>query len=254
MSLKKLLPDYLLRSKISKKVRNFFNIRPSIDILDYSRKNLSVSDAFFWRVDNNFYTIFKFTRTLKLFYNILDEDINIIFFDRHNKFLKQINIGSEQISEIIIDKNFFETNEEYGVFYVFHSVSKKLNTIIRNSCYCGYSKNGNIPSMLHGNTVTAYSEISTKKMDFGIGGLSTFSNKTYTVQNNYEMDKVEIMLVNPTKNKLKITVNDLNFNLEGGNSLLLKVKDKLIKIKSKCYLLRPIVFTYKNEYLDVHHG
>ena len=65
------------------------------------------------------------------------------------------------------------------------------------------------------------------------------------------MDKVEIMLVNPTKNKLKITVNDLNFNLEGGNSLLLKVKDKLIKIKSKCYLLRPIVFTYKNEYLDL---
>ena len=59
MSLKKSLLTKVAKSKLSKKIRNILNIKPSFDLVDYNTKNISVSDAFFWRTDNEFETIFK---------------------------------------------------------------------------------------------------------------------------------------------------------------------------------------------------
>ena len=48
-------------SKLIKNLRNLVGIRPALTIIDSNKKNLSTSDAFFWRTDNNFKTIFQFT-------------------------------------------------------------------------------------------------------------------------------------------------------------------------------------------------
>ena len=63
------------------------------------------------------------------------------------------------------------------------------------------------------------------------------------------------MIINPTKAKLKISVNDKTFNLESCCSIKKNFNNiNIIKIISKCYLLRPIIFSYHNNYLDVYHG
>ena len=89
MNIKKLLINSLFRKKFSKKLRNFFNIRPTFDLIDYTSENLTISDAFFWRTDNGFKTTFKFTNLISFFYKINEEDLSVIFFDKDNKFINE---------------------------------------------------------------------------------------------------------------------------------------------------------------------
>ena len=67
-------------------------------------------------------------------------------------------------------------------------------------------------------------------------------------------DRTEILLMNPTSKNLRIKVNENSFKLTKGEVRLIKIDKEIIKIASKCYFIRPIIFSYKNEYLDVYHG
>ena len=121
MRLKILLIDKLLRNSYAKKLRNFLGIRPSLDLIDYTSDSMSVSDAFFWRTDNNYETIFKFTNILRYFYNISNSNVKLVFFSNNNEFIKEHDILSpNNLSEILINKSFLNNIESYGVFYVFH--------------------------------------------------------------------------------------------------------------------------------------
>ncbi len=257
MNLKKLLVNNLFRRSFSKKIRNLIGIRPSLDTIDYNNFNMSTSDAFFWRTDEKYQTIFRLTNILDYFYGKKEDNIKIIFFDKNNNFIKEFNISNYNLSsEILIDHKFLNDIKDYGVFYVFHEIGEKINTIIRNSCYTGYIWNKNIPSMVHGNTITAQKKFSSKEIEFGIGGLSFFKKSKYTIQNNYYKKKTEILIVNPTKYKIHFKVNSENFKLNKGCSKLISISDKnrLIEVKSNCYLLRPIVFEREDNFIDVYHG
>ena len=56
----KSLVKKLARIKFAKFIRNSLNIRPIYIDMDDVKENISVSDAFVWRTDNGFKTIFKF--------------------------------------------------------------------------------------------------------------------------------------------------------------------------------------------------
>ena len=255
MNLKKLLTNKLFRSKFSKKTRNFFNLKPSFDLVNYTEKNISVSDAFFWRTDNGFRTIFKFTNIIKFFYGKEEKNLRIIFFDKNNKLIKEIYVNGNSSNEIVIDEKFLNNIQSHGVFYVFHNSKSFLNGIIRNSCYTGYSFKNSLPSFVHGNTITAEQSLKSMRINYGLGGFSYFKKFTYTVQNYFDYEKTEIMLVNPTNKKLNVNVNEIDIKLDKGCSIIVDTnKNKLIKIKSNCFLLRPVVFTYKKSYFDVYHG
>ena len=110
--------------------------------------------------------------------------------------------------------------------------------------------------MVHGNTITAQKKFSSKKIDYGIGGISFFKKFKYTVQNFYSNKIAEILIVNPTNYKIKFEVNNQMFKLHKGCSKLISIlnQNTLIEIKSNCYLLRPIIFERNNEFIDVYHG
>lgn len=255
MNLKKLLINSLFRKKFSKKIRNFFNFKPTFDLVDYTSKNLTVSDAFFWRTDNGFKTTFKFTNLINFFYKNNEKDLSVIFFDKDNKFIKEEKFNNNVGGQFLIDSELLNNIQSYGVFYVFHNSNDYLNGIIRNSCYTGFSINNSLPSYIHGNTVSAEKKIDSLKINYGIGGYSNIKKKIYIVQNYYKNEKTEIMINNPTKKNLLISVNELKFKIRRGCTKILNIeKDKLIKIKSNCNLLRPIVFTYDKSFFDVHHG
>ena len=86
-----LLINKIFRNTYSKQLRNLLSIKPSFDIIDYTSQGLSVSDAFFWRTDNSYETIFKFTNILKYFFNETSSNIKILFFQ------KIINLSKRKI-------------------------------------------------------------------------------------------------------------------------------------------------------------
>ena len=243
-------------SKLIKNLRNLLAIRPALTMIDSNKKNLSTSDAFFWRTDNNFKTIFQFTDIFKFFFNDNDSEAEIYFFDKKNKFIKQIKFSDLNLSnKLLIDKNFLNNIEDYGTFYIFHSSNKNNKSIIRNSCYTGYSQNNNPPSYVHGNTITALKNLNNNKLEFGLGGITYFKDNIYQVQNTFKNGITELMLMNPTKKNLKISINNEIVYLDTCSSMIKKFNNtEIIKIISKCYLLRPIIFSYQNNYLDVYHG
>jgi hypothetical protein len=64
-------------------IRNFFNYKPVHMNIDGLRL-MSVSDAFAWRTDNNFKTIFKYSDILNIFYKIKNSWIEFHFYDKNN--------------------------------------------------------------------------------------------------------------------------------------------------------------------------
>ena len=78
----------LLRKKIFKYFRNFIGYRPAHFLLDYEKKNISVSDAFFWRTDKSFKTFFKFTDILNLYFNDDSSEVEIFFYSKNAKLIK----------------------------------------------------------------------------------------------------------------------------------------------------------------------
>jgi len=240
-------------------IRNFFNYKPvhmSIDGL----KLISVSDAFAWRTDNNFKTIFKYSDILNIFYKIENSWIEFHFYDKNNNLLKiEKNENLNLSNEMEITSKFFEGLEDYGVFYVYH-LSKEIidnENIISNRCYLGYSQNQNLPSFVHGNTLARFMDISgNNKVYSDIVKTSLFPSHFYKIQKYFDnFDKNELFFSNPTSKTIKFSIDDKNFQLNNGSSLIVDISDKKeITIKSNCLFLRPTVFSYKDEYLDVHHS
>jgi hypothetical protein len=241
-------------------LRNLFGIKPSYFNINNLDENKSISDAFFWRVDQNFSTIFRYTDLTKYFLNE-NSELTLFFFDNKNNFIKKVNINNESLisSELKIDFNLLNNESSYGTFYVFHKIYKKINISIRQSCYTGYSFKKNLNSFVHGNIPVANNNLykPNAKNKYGLVGYNLFINKTYRVQNYLgDYDNVEIMLMNPCNKKITIETNSFKFNINIGESKILEMNNlkKSIALKSRCYLLRPIIFAYKNDFLDVFHG
>ena len=84
----KLLVKKILNKNIIINLRNLLNIYP----VHMSINNIScatVSDAFLWRTDDNFKTIFKFSDILNTFYNIKSSWVELEFYSKKNEFIKK---------------------------------------------------------------------------------------------------------------------------------------------------------------------
>ena len=80
----------ILLNKFSIKIRNYLHIRPvPIDTLSFSR-DYTLSDAFMWRTDGKYQTIFKFTNILKMYFSI-ECSLDFIFFPIMVNALKDIH-------------------------------------------------------------------------------------------------------------------------------------------------------------------
>lgn len=245
----------MFKTILGKKIRNFFDFYPSYFLIDFRGKKYSISDCFFWRTDNNYSTVFNFSNLLEIFYQVYKSNVQIIFFDKNGNEIKQINLKNlSTIQTLDINKKFMGGIDDYGSFYIFHNTDENFNSIIRNSCYTGYSLRGSLPSFVHGNLNAASKNLKNERINFNITGKSFFKKKTYFVQNYISSIKTEILIMNPTKTKLKICVNGEKHFLEAKGCKLVKIKKKIIKIESYCYLIRPIIFSTENNYLDVYHG
>jgi len=247
----------IAQSKLAIFFRNLTGIRPvGINTL-HIENNCSLSDAFFWRTSENFITKFKFSDLLKIFFQQNNTEIQILFYNKNNKLVKDYNIKNLDISnEIIIDPKFLGGIKDYGVFYIFHKTKQNLTNSIRNSCYLGYSINNSIFSFVHGNIPVAYKQFNGSRVLNNIVSKSLFKNQVYKIQNYFsDFTKSEIFLNNPTNRKILFSINKSDFSLNANCSKIVNVSGlEEINIISNCYFLRPIVINYKNNFFDIYHG
>jgi hypothetical protein len=158
---------------------------------------------------------------------------------------------------LLIDKNFLNGIEGYGVFYIFHRSDSDCgdDLLISNRCYVGFSIEGSLSSFVHGNLHVRYQSLDGKREGSGMIQ-SSFLKNLYRIQNSFvEFKKSELFFVNPTSKKLNFSIENNRYSLEKGCSILIDVSGKEdISILSRCLILRPIIFNYKDCFFDVYHG
>ena len=256
---------YLYKNIINSKfiifLRNSLKIKPASFYINKNLTNSSISDSFCWRTDEGYITKFKFSDIFYLFFELENSWVEIDFFDRDNNFLKKIKINKLNVSnEIIIDRNFLDGVKSYGIFYIYHfydnSKNNKNETLI-NRCYVGYSKDDKFFSFVHGNTLSKYKKNNSPSIERSdIVSTSFFKNHIYSIQKNFEeYDKSELIFTNPTNKKIQFRVDSENHTLGAGCAKKISFSNKKkLSINTNCLWLRPVVFSYKQNYFDVHHS
>ena len=241
--------------------RNSINFKPA-QFKHFEKKYpISVSDTFLWRTDKGFKTKFKYSDILSLFYKIKNSWVELHFYSKNNELIKVEKVNNLNLSnEIEINSRYLNDLEDYGIFYIYHfsDDTKYLtnNDIISNRCYLGYSKNNNLYSFVHGNTFGKYTGIFPNKTILtDVVKTSLFQNHTYTIQKYFDdFDKNELFFNNPTNKTIRFSIENRNLKLKPNCSLLVETQNPIISIKSNCLFFRPIIFSYKGKYLDVHHS
>ena len=249
----------ILYSRAGIYLRNFINFHSIIISPFFLKfKTSSVSDAFPWRTDNGCKTTFKYTDILGLFYKLENSYVELFFYSKDNNFIKKIIINQLDYSnELLIDKDFLNGIEGYGVFYIFHHTDSDCvdELAISNRCYVGFSMEGSLSSYVHGNTYVKYKSLDRKNLGSGMVQ-NSFLKNLYRIQNSFvEFKKSELFFVNPTSKKLRFSIGNSRYILEEGCSILIDVSLKEdISILSRCLFLRPIIFNYKDCFFDVYHA
>ena len=257
-----------MKSLIKKIVRTDFGIKlsntigfrplPQSPVINKKYRFTSTSDAFLWRTDNGYKTTFKYSDILGLFYKIEDSYVELNFYSKNNDFIKKIIINQLNYSnELLIDKDFLDGIEDYGVFYIFHRYDNYSgdDLTISNRCYVGFSIEDSLSSFVHGNCLVRY-----QTLDGKYGGSdmvkSSFINKLYRIQNSFvDFTKSELFFVNPTSKKINFSIGSNRYSLENNCSILVDISEEEdILIISRCMFLRPIVFNYKDDFFDVYHA
>ena len=249
----------LSNSNLGILIRNSLNLKPVYVKVSKSKYPITVSDAFAWRTDNGYKTIFKYSDILNLFYKTNDSWVEFHLYSKNNELLKIEKFSNLNISnEFKITSEYLNGIKEYGVFYVYHFSKNKLDNenIISNRCYMGYSKNDNLYSFVHGNILAKSQQIYPgSKINTNIVKTSMFQNQIYRIQKIFNnLDKNELFFSNPTSKILKFLVENKSYKLNPGCAKIIETTGQIITIKSNCLFLRPTVFSYKDNYIDVHHA
>ncbi len=247
----------ILQSNFLIKLRNNLGYKVVKVNLKNLEKNFSISDAFLWRTDDNYKTVINYTDILGKFFDLNNSKIYVQIFDKGGKLLKTVkNENPTYLNKFTIDKKLLNNHEGYGTFFIFHKNKSDINVSIRNSCYTGFSKNNHLPSFVHGNLMGASSSIKNENdLKIGIVEASIFKNQIYKIQKSFlNYDNVELFVTNPTRETVYFETNKKKYKLQIGESIIVNLKKiEILTIKSNCFMLRPVAFVYRNEYMDVFH-
>ena len=251
--------SHLKKSKFILNLRNSINFRSVPIVLPSDENSYSISDAFCWRKSNDFKTNFRYTDLINYFTHKKNNSVKLVLSDHSNKIIDKVHLNPSQLTDNIKVTNLLnKVKETSGHFFIFHKLplQKDETIVLRNSCYTSFSFKGNTPSIVHGNLPVVAEDKRSVPYKKNIIQGSNFINYIYKVQHNFlPYDKVEVFFFNPLNKTLKIKINEMTLYLDKHNSLITKLPlSGLYTIKSKCLLLRPIFFVYKDTFFDTFHG
>jgi hypothetical protein len=254
----KLLLRKFANSSLGIKLRNTIGFKPVPIIIDKKFRLGTISDAFLWRTDNGYKTTFKYADILSIFYKIEGSYVELAFYSKDNNFIKKIIINKLDYSnELLIDKDFLNGIEGYGVFYAFYRSYNHSSDdlVISNRGYVGFSFEGKLSSFVHSNLYVKYQSLDGSNEGSDMVQSSLLTN-IYRIQNSFvNFTKSELFFVNPTSKKINFSIGGNTYSLENNCSILIDIRSQEdISIISRCMFLRPIIFNYKDDFYDVYHA
>lgn len=223
-------------------------------------QSYAASDQFLWRTDNGFQTEFRVSDIVGKYYQE-ESYLRVHIFDRFGREISCFKRDFEKSAEsIFIDGNNAES-DSYGTFCVFHIPKQDANTsyAITNRCYTGYSRQGSIPSFVHGNLLSKICILgaeSSYKLESGFINHKKMT-EFYIQKDLNDFEKSELVFTNPLDISLNVMVGESSLNLKPGEVRLIKMDGHVsspLKIKSDFFFPRPIIFSYRKKYFDVHHA
>ena len=166
------------------------------------------------------------------------------------------------MAELTIDKDLIGA-EGLGTFCAFNTLINPSDKQIKatNRCYVGYGKKGSF-SMMHGNLLALF----TKK----ISGFETLDSvplrsavsskkgnyRYYLQKPNHEIFDNSLIFVNPLARDICVSVSGNSFQIGSRccEAVQLNKYDEMIVIESDFIFPRPLVFSERGDFVDVHHG
>ncbi len=254
-----MLVENIKISRLILSLRNSFNVKPVQILLPKNSESYSISDAFCWRSDKSFNTIFRYTDLMEYFTSIKNLNIKLVICDHNNTILISSVFKIKSLTDKIkINEIMKKSKKKSGHFFIFHELSPRIEQriLLRNSCYTSYSFKNNVQSIVHGNLPVIAENQNFIPYNKNIIQVSHLKTYDYMVQNNFERyDKIEAFLFNPININLEVKINDLSFTLKALNSKIINLpKASTYKVTSRCLFLRPIFFVYEDKRFDVFHG
>jgi len=258
MNFLKSLLKFLANTNLAISMRNAFGINPMHTVYPKYAQPVSISDSFPWRTSNGFHTVFRFSDLLREYFNVFGSTAIVEIFDEKNCLLKRLIFDDLSLSnELLVNQDLLDGHAGYGCFYIYQTSEKELNADfrIKHRSYVGFSLNNQLPSFIHGNIQTRYMDIRSGKIRKDLIQQS-LRKQNYRIQNYFKnLDKVEFFFINPLSKKISFTVNNLNFSLKGGASMIVDLSgERDIQITSNIFIFRPIIFEYKNDFVNVYHA
>lgn len=244
-------------------IRNFFGIKPQHRKWHYLEDSFSSTDAFFWRVDKDFKTIFRYS---DIFGKYFDEKSKVLFIfldSEGNHLISKTITFSRSVQTLVVDQTLLNS-EGFGSFFAYNIPDNpnKFKFKVTNRCYTGFSFKSNGPSFVHGNSITRYlikGDMVKDAKDSSHSAIFDHSiNSCYAVQKDFcGFDRNELFFFNPMKRDLIITIDGSKHLVKSLCTKIVEFKgesNQITKIYSNYNFARPIIFSYKNEFLDVHHA
>jgi len=202
----------------------------------------------------------------------------LVNFFLKNNFFKHLRIIFN-IKPVYIDTSFLEKNASVSDSFPWRC-DDGYKTIFRFTDLLKFFykiKNSKITIILYSRNGDIIKKISLKNINISSSliidqNFINDSKHTYGtfcifhgIENESEMKEMDLIVRNScylgfTKNDfsskiVKFYLNKKKYLLKENSSIIINIGNQsFVSIISNCYFLRPIIFNYKNNYFDVHHG
>ena len=179
--------ENIKKSRLILALRNSFNIKPIQVLLPKDKESYSISDAFCWRSDKNFITVFRYTDLVEYFTNVKNLNIKLVICDHSNNIISSTVFKIKDLtSKVTINKIIKKSKKKSDHFFIFHELSPQIaKKVLRNSCYTSYTFQNNIQSLVHGNLPVLAENQNFHPYNKNIIQVSHFKTYDYMVQNNF---------------------------------------------------------------------
>jgi hypothetical protein len=236
-----------------------------------------ISDLFCIRFDKEWKTYFELLNIEGLISGNNSPNLTtfaeFVFFDSEGKRIgsKNVEVGKFPRQTVLLDESFIINIKEAASFSVFHSKPHEeldLNgSYLAERGYAGYKKlNSAIRGYVHGNL----DAIAKSDQGFELLGNQGIIRRSYQVQHPLRGPaRYEFFISNPCKRSSRILIETKGpsgkwreierFTLNPRGSKIWAVEKSsfepsFIRVKSRLYLGRPVVFRIAGQGIDVFHG
>ena len=241
-----------------------------------SSPHASISDLFPIRNDNEWKTFFELLNIPNLISGETSLDkigpAKFVFFSKDGDFLGDRNVSyskfgrkSIAIQDFLLGK--LKEAKTFSVFHDIESIELDIGTsVLAERGYCGFaSTNSSIRGYVHGN-LDAIAQVGESLEMLGNKGLLS---RVYQIQHPLRGPALyEFFISNPCKRAVKIKLEErvgrewrfrhsIKLNPRGSHIFSIvktENQESFVRIRSKLYLGRPVVFRSQGDGIDVFHG